>query len=208
MQFTDWFCRHKVCVLYAERLVTGTALFVNLHHEQFVIRQGELGQHEYTPHRGFPVHRYQAVVCPYRFYEVLLHGRALGYFLVHHFETDIVNVERYIRTVAQGSMQVQQVIIDIKPFEQCLYAVLLATDMPDVPFVLLIQPAGGSSGNPAAIAAGRATENVVSSLAVPPVPDTIPRNYGFATAVGGGQLAGANTIRACVAEDQTVTTGA
>ena len=22
MQFTDWFCRHKVCVLYAERLVT------------------------------------------------------------------------------------------------------------------------------------------------------------------------------------------
>ena len=74
-----------------------------------------------------------------------------------------------------------------------------------------IQPAGvtgGSSGNPAAIAAGRATENVVSLLAVPPVPDTIPRNYGFATAVGGGQLAGANTIRACVAEDQTVTTGA
>ena len=71
-----------------------------------------------------------------------------------------------------------------------------------------IQPAGSSSGNPAAIAAGRATKNVVSSLAVPPVPDTIPRNYGFATAVGGGQLAGANTIRACVAEDQTVTTGA
>ena len=71
-----------------------------------------------------------------------------------------------------------------------------------------IQPAGGSSGNPAAIAAGRAAENVVSSLAAPPAPDTIPRNYGFATAVGGGQLAGANTIRACVAEDQTVTTGA
>ena len=72
-----------------------------------------------------------------------------------------------------------------------------------------IQPAGGTgTGNPAAIAAGRATENVVSSLAVPPVPDTIPRNYGFATAVGGGQLAGANTRRACVAEDQTVTTGA
>ena len=74
-----------------------------------------------------------------------------------------------------------------------------------------IQPVGvtgGSSGNPAAIAAGRATENVVSSLAVSPVPDTIPRNYGFATAVGSGQLAGANTIRACVAEDQTVTTGA
>ena len=71
-----------------------------------------------------------------------------------------------------------------------------------------ILPAGGSSGNPAAIAAGRATENVVSSLAAPPPLDTIPRNYGFATAVGGGQLAGANTIRACVAEDQTVSTGA
>ena len=74
-----------------------------------------------------------------------------------------------------------------------------------------IQPAdgtGSSSGNPAAIVAGRATENVVSSLASPPLPDSIPRNYGFATAVGGGQLAGANTIRACVAEDQTVTTGA
>ena len=70
-----------------------------------------------------------------------------------------------------------------------------------------IQP-GGPSGNPAAIVAGRATENVVSSLAAPPAPDTIPRNYGFATAVGGGQLAGANTIRACVAEDQTVSTGA
>ena len=66
-----------------------------------------------------------------------------------------------------------------------------------------IQP-GGPSGNPA----GRATENVVSSLAAPPAPDTIPRNYGFATAVGAGQPAGANTIRACVAEDQTVSTGA
>lgn len=74
-----------------------------------------------------------------------------------------------------------------------------------------IQPAdgtGSSSGNPAAIAAGRATESVVSSLAAPPLPDSIPRNYSFATAVGAGQLAGANTIRACVAEDQTVTTGA
>ena len=71
-----------------------------------------------------------------------------------------------------------------------------------------IQPAGGASGNPAAIAAGRAAENVVSSLAAPPAPDTIPRNYGFATAVGAGQPAGTNTIRACVAEDQTVTTGA
>ena len=70
-----------------------------------------------------------------------------------------------------------------------------------------IQP-GGPFGNPAAIAAGRATENVVSSLAAPPAPDTIPRNYGFATAVGAGQPAGANTIRACVAEDQTVSTGA
>lgn len=71
-----------------------------------------------------------------------------------------------------------------------------------------IQPSGGHAGNPAAIAAGRAAENVVSSLAPPPLPDSIPRNYGFATAVGGGLLAGANTIRACVAEDQTVTTGA
>ena len=67
---------------------------------------------------------------------------------------------------------------------------------------------GGPSGNPAAIAAGRATESVVSSLAAPSAPDTIPRNYGFATAVGAGQPAGTNTIRACVAEDQTVTTGA
>lgn len=71
-----------------------------------------------------------------------------------------------------------------------------------------IQPADGTgTGNPAAIVAGRAAENVVSSLAAPPPLDTVPRNYGFATAVGGGQLAGANTIRACVAEDQTVTTG-
>lgn len=70
-----------------------------------------------------------------------------------------------------------------------------------------IQPSGGHAGNPAAIAAGRAAENVVSSLAPPPLPDSIPRNYGFATAVGGGLLAGANTIRACVAEDQTVSTG-
>lgn len=74
-----------------------------------------------------------------------------------------------------------------------------------------IQPAdstGTAPGNPAAMAAGRATENVVSSLAAPPGMDTIPRNYSFATAVGAGEKAGSNTIRACVAEDQTVTTGA
>ena len=71
-----------------------------------------------------------------------------------------------------------------------------------------IQPTGGTgTGNPAAIAAGRATENVVSSLAVPPVPDTIPRNYGFATAVGGGQLAGDNLTGPCVPKPQTVTPG-
>ena len=73
-----------------------------------------------------------------------------------------------------------------------------------------IQPVGGTgteTGNPAAMAVGRATENVVSSLAAPPGMDTIPRNYDFATAVGAGEKAGSNTIRACVAEDQTVTTG-
>ena len=36
-------------------------------------------------------------------------------------------------------MQVQQVVVDINPLEQCLYAVLLTADMPDVPFILLIQ---------------------------------------------------------------------
>lgn len=56
--------------------------------------------------------------------------------------------------------------------------------------------------------AGRAAENIVSSLAAPPGLDTIPRNYGFSTAVGAGQELPSNTIRACVAEDQTVTTGA
>lgn len=70
-----------------------------------------------------------------------------------------------------------------------------------------VQPVGSTGGNPAAIAAGRATENVVSSLAAPPPPDTIPRHYGFSTAVGAERMANANTIRACVAEDQTVTTG-
>ena len=73
-----------------------------------------------------------------------------------------------------------------------------------------IQPVGGTgteTGNPAAMAVGRATENVVSSLAAPPGMDTIPRNYDFANAVGAGGKAGSNTIRACVAEDQTVTTG-
>ena len=36
-------------------------------------------------------------------------------------------------------MQVQQVVVDINSLEQCLYAVLLAADVPDVPFVLLVQ---------------------------------------------------------------------
>lgn len=56
--------------------------------------------------------------------------------------------------------------------------------------------------------AGRAAENIVSSLAAPPGLETIPRNYGFSTAVGAGQELPSNTIQACVAEDQTVTTGA
>lgn len=70
MQLTDWFCCHKVGVLYAERLVMGTTLFVNLHDEQLVIRQGKFWQHEYVTYRSFPVHRCQTIVCPYRFYEV------------------------------------------------------------------------------------------------------------------------------------------
>ena len=66
MQLTDWFCRHKVCILYAERLVTGTTLFVNLHYQQLVIRQCQLGQHEDVAYRGLTVHRCQTVVSPYR----------------------------------------------------------------------------------------------------------------------------------------------
>ena len=48
VQLTDRFCRHKVCILYAERLVAGTAFLVNLHYQQLVIRQCQLGQHEDT----------------------------------------------------------------------------------------------------------------------------------------------------------------
>lgn len=73
-----------------------------------------------------------------------------------------------------------------------------------------IQPTGNTSSvtaNTAIISAGRATENVVSSLAMPQGMDTIPRNYGFATAVGAGQTISSNTIRACISDDQTVVTG-
>ena len=139
MQLTDWFCRHKVSIPYAERLVTVTTLFVNLHFQQLVIRQCQLGQHEDVAYRGLAVHRCQTVVSPYRLYNILLHGRAPGHLRGDHLETDMGNVERYVRGVAQGSMQVQQVIVDIDSFEQGLYAVLLAADMPDVPLVLLIQ---------------------------------------------------------------------
>lgn len=72
-----------------------------------------------------------------------------------------------------------------------------------------IQASGQSSAPKGqTVAAGPAAENIVSSLAAPPGLDTIPRNYGFSTAVGAGQELPSNTIRACVAEDQTVTTGA
>lgn len=120
MQFTDRFCRHKVGVLYAERLVPCAALLIDFHHQQLVIRQCQFGQYEHIAHRGFSIHRHQAVVCPYRLDEILLHGRTLGHFLVDDFKTDIVDVKRYVRTVAHGSMQVQQVVIDINPFEQRL----------------------------------------------------------------------------------------
>lgn len=73
-----------------------------------------------------------------------------------------------------------------------------------------IQPTGNTSSvtaNTAIISAGRATENVVSSLAMQQGMDTIPRNYGFATAVGAGQTISSNTIRACISDDQTVVTG-
>ena len=62
MQFTDWFCRHKVGVLDTERLVTGTALFVNLHYQQLVVRQCQFRQYEHVPYRRLAVHRRQAIV--------------------------------------------------------------------------------------------------------------------------------------------------
>ena len=53
MQFTDRFCRHKVGVLYAERLVPCAALLIDFHHQQLVIRQCQFGQYEHIAHRGF-----------------------------------------------------------------------------------------------------------------------------------------------------------
>ena len=81
MQLTDWFCRHKVCILYAERLVTGTTLFVNLHYQQLVIRQCQLGQHEDVAYCGLAVHRCQTVVSPYRLYNILRMAVRLATFL-------------------------------------------------------------------------------------------------------------------------------
>lgn len=72
MQFTDGLCRHKVGVLYTERLVSCTALLIDFHYQQFVVRQCQLGQYEHIAHRGFSVHRRQAVIRPYRLDEVLL----------------------------------------------------------------------------------------------------------------------------------------
>ena len=58
MQFTDGLCRHKVGVFYTERLVTGTALLIDFHHQQLVVRQCQLGQYEHIAHRGFFVVSY------------------------------------------------------------------------------------------------------------------------------------------------------
>ena len=94
-EFVDFPRTHKVFVLHDKGLVSSAVLLVHLHNELLVIGDGELLQGEYRAFALLPRHAGGVVVGTQRKQYLLLHGSLLGDLLVHDFERDEVDVERY-----------------------------------------------------------------------------------------------------------------
>ena len=58
-----------------------------------------------------------------------LDGGSFRHLLVHNLERDVVHVKRHVALVLYLRVQVQQVVVDIYPFQQILDAETLAADV-------------------------------------------------------------------------------
>ena len=119
--------------------MASAVLLVHLHHELLAVGDGELRKAEHRAFGPLPGYTDGVVVGAEREQHLFLHGGTLRHLLVHNLERDVVHVKRHIALVLYLRVEIQQVIVDINPFQQVLDAETLAADVLHLALVLLVQ---------------------------------------------------------------------
>ena len=115
-KFADFPCTHKVFILDDERLMPAAVLLAQLHDKLLAVGDGELRQGKDRPLALAARHAGNVVLRPQRKYHLLLHGRALGHFLVHDFPRDVIHVEGNVALVPDFGVEVNQSAVCIDAF--------------------------------------------------------------------------------------------
>ena len=115
-KFADFPCTHKVFVLDDERLMPTAVLFAQLHDKLLAVGDGELRQGKDRALTLAARHAGNIVLRPQRKHDLLLHGRALGHFLVHDFPRHVIHVEGNMALVPDFGVEVNQSAVRIDAF--------------------------------------------------------------------------------------------
>ena len=129
---------HDVCVLHPDALVATAVLLVEFHHQQLVVRDGELRQDVHRAHRAFPGNLYHFIITAYRIQYRFLNGGAFGHFLIDNLKPDEIGVERHVGAVLRLRMYVKHPVVGVNALYQELDAETLAAQVPYLPVVLLV----------------------------------------------------------------------
>ena len=135
-EFADFPCTHKVFVLNGERLMPAAVLLAQLHDKLLAVGDGELRHGKDRALILAARHAGDVVLRPQRKHDLLLHGRALDYLLVHDFPSDVIHVEGDVALVPDFGVEVNQSAVRINTFQQVLYTETLAADVLDSSSIL------------------------------------------------------------------------
>ena len=135
-EFADFPCTHKVFVLNGERLMPAAVLLAKLHDKLLAVGDGKLRHGKDRTLTLAARHAGDVVLRPQRKHDLLLHGRALDYLLVHDFPSDVIHVEGDVALVPDFGVEVNQSAVRINTFQQVLYTETLAADVLDSSSIL------------------------------------------------------------------------
>ena len=118
--------------------MSATAFLVHLHHQYLVRGDGEFVEDK----NGAPVlfsrdGRYIVVSTQWE-YHLFLNGGTFHQLLVHNFKSHEIHLIRHVGAVLYLCMKIKQAVVRIESAEQVLDAERLASDMLDVPSVVLV----------------------------------------------------------------------
>ena len=111
---------------------------IHFHYQFLIVGNGELGQGKHGTLVLLSLHTNDIVERTQRINHLFLHGGTPHYLLVHYLESHEIHVKRHMGGISHLGMEIEQVSMRIKSFEQEPYPEALAADVFDPVLVLLV----------------------------------------------------------------------